>query len=291
MSLFIESENSIRRSYELTGPVKTYNSDRAVIEIVPSKLFGEMLYIDGCLQLARKDEYIYHEMLVHPTMAHAVSRSSVCILGGGDGCALREVLKWPDVKEVTVIDWDSRLVYLFQGQYASWNSQSFHDPRVKLEIADIMSLQGQKRQYDVILVDLLDPDCADKKNMIFWDELTELARSWTHSQTVVTFNAGGFLPWNTATLECLTRELRYEWEGSKSLELAAYHVFVPSYTNEWCLFMVRPCDKMVDWSLLNPTSIRYFDENAWILANLWTKDCSALIPKKPVNLSNWAAPL
>jgi predicted membrane-bound spermidine synthase len=188
---------------------------------------------------------------------------------------------------VTVIDWDSRLVYLFQGDYSTWNSQSLHDPRVTVEIVDILKLQGDKREYDIILVDLLDPDSMNKKTMAFWNEVFELTRNWTHSQSVITFNAGGFLPWNTETLQCFTRELRYEWEGSKNFELIAYHVFVPSFTTEWCFFMIRPCDSQMNRSLLNPKMLRYFDDAAWTLATLWTKEHKGHLPTKPVNLSNW----
>jgi spermidine synthase len=287
MSLFIESENMIRRSYQLTGPVQTYQSDKAKIEIVPSKLFGSMLYIDGCLQLAQKDEYIYHEMLVHPALAYAKKREKVCIFGGGDGCAVREVLKWPDVKEVTVIDWDARLVYLFQGEYASWNGQSLHNPRVKVEIADILSLGGQKRKYDVLIVDLLDPEEDTKA---FWDELLEIVHEWSTPDSIVQFNAGGFLPWKLDVLQWIVKEIRYEWEGNKNLELDLSHVFVPSFTTEWCFCMIKPCTSSVTYTL-NTKMLRYFDDTSLVQSNLWTKDYRGLVPCKPINLSDFSAKL
>ena len=283
MSLFVESENGIHRSYELTATTQRYISDRARIEIVPTALFGDALYLDGCLQFARKDEYIYHEMLVHPAMAVS-SRKRVCILGGGDGCALREVLKWPDVEHVTVIDWDARLIYLFQGEYSLWNLQSFHDPRVEVECVDILTLADETRQYDVILVDLLDPSYADKESIDFWQEILELVKKWTHSQTCVVMNAGGYLPWEVSTLQSLTSDIRYEWEGSKGVELLSYHIFVPSFANEWCFFMIRPSAKTIDFSHL--PKFRYFDETAWTQATLWTREYKGRFVTHPVKLSD-----
>lgn len=293
MDTYLEYETGIKRSYDLEGPIQQFQSDKALIEIVPSSLFGKMLYIDGCLQLAKKDEYIYHEMLVHPAMASAVSRKKVCILGGGDGCALREVLKWADVEEVTVIDWDSRLVYLFQGEFASWNLDSFHDPRVTIKIANVLDLVNQTIIYDLLFVDLLDPDCGDKENVQFWQKLITLSRSWVSAQGQVVFNAGGFFPWNTRTLEWLTRELRYEWKGSNGHELLGYHVFVPSFTFEWCFFMVRPTDLPVCLSTPFDSNRkwRHFDEAAWTLATTWTKEYRGVFATSPVNLSNWLTQL
>ncbi|MEM7383701.1 MAG: polyamine aminopropyltransferase [Verrucomicrobiota bacterium] len=69
-------------------------------------------YINGHLQFSEDDEYIYHEVLVHPVMAAAASRDRVLILGGGDGLALREVLKYPEVKEVVLVDLDPAMTRL-----------------------------------------------------------------------------------------------------------------------------------------------------------------------------------
>ena len=70
------------------------------------------LYLNGRLQFDSEDEYIYHEYLVHPAMSAADSRARVLILGGGDGLAVREVLRWPDVKEVLLVDLDPAVTNL-----------------------------------------------------------------------------------------------------------------------------------------------------------------------------------
>lgn len=90
------------------------------------------LYLNGGLQFSSSDEAIYHEHLVHPVMAIAPSRERVLILGGGDGLALREVLKYRDVREVTLVDIDPAIIALASTHptLRSLNADSFADARV-----------------------------------------------------------------------------------------------------------------------------------------------------------------
>src|SRR5207253_6378041 len=72
--------------------------------VVTRSARGFSLFLNGNLQFASVDEYRYHEALVHPAFVHALGRSRVLILGGGDGLAAREVLKYPEVESVTLVD-------------------------------------------------------------------------------------------------------------------------------------------------------------------------------------------
>jgi spermidine synthase len=89
-------------------------------------------YINGHLQFSSKDEQIYHEMLVHPALHLVEQRGRILILGGGDGLALRETLKYPDVEHVTLVDIDREVVRLAREQpdLVRLNQGAFHDRRV-----------------------------------------------------------------------------------------------------------------------------------------------------------------
>ncbi len=118
------------------------------------------LFLDGNLQFSSLDEYRYHESLVHPAMAAAHDRSEVLVLGGGDGLAVREILKYPDVKRVTVVDLDPQMTGLFQThpELTKLNQNSLNDPRVRVINADAFKfLEDDNGFYDVILADLPDP--------------------------------------------------------------------------------------------------------------------------------------
>jgi spermidine synthase len=135
-------------------------------------------YINGSLQFATKDEHIYHELLVAPAMNLAEARANrplnVLVAGGGDGLAVREVLKY-DVATVTVVDLDPQMT----GEVASanaiarYNQRAFDDPRVEIIVADAFSWMMQNSKgwmaerglayYDVVVFDLVDPNLEAAK--------------------------------------------------------------------------------------------------------------------------------
>ncbi|MCE2572493.1 polyamine aminopropyltransferase [Motilimonas eburnea] len=132
-------------------------------------------YINGRLQFSSADEHIYHQMLVHPAMAVSARHDRVLIVGGGDGLALREVLKWP-VNDVTLVDLDDELVDLFrqpEGLLAPYlvevvedlTQGAFSDPRVKVinndAFVELDNFLSRGAQFDTIIVDLPDPSHPD----------------------------------------------------------------------------------------------------------------------------------
>lgn len=102
------------------------------------------LYINGNLQFSSVDEAIYHEQLVHPAMTLVPNHARVLILGGGDGLALREVLKYPDVQEVTLVDLDPDMVRLAAEHpvMQKLNANAFNDARVARDMPDWVSSHG-----------------------------------------------------------------------------------------------------------------------------------------------------
>ncbi|MER7396979.1 polyamine aminopropyltransferase [Streptomyces sp. NPDC000151] len=125
------------------------------------------LYLDGRLRVSARDEFRYHEALVHPAMAGG-PHGRVLVLGGGDGLAVRELLRYPDVDSVTVVERDSGLVRLARTDpgLARLNRRSLDDPRVRVVTADAFDwLRRDARRevrrdgpYDVVLSDLPDPN-------------------------------------------------------------------------------------------------------------------------------------
>lgn len=119
------------------------------------------LYLSGQLQFSSVDEYRYHEPLVHPALSLAERRQKVLILGGGDGLAARQVLAYADVARVTIVDLDPVVTTLFREHtlLKELNGRALSDPRVTIVNADAMQfLQAEADLYDVILMDLPDPD-------------------------------------------------------------------------------------------------------------------------------------
>jgi spermidine synthase len=106
------------------------------------------LYINGNLQFSSRDEYRYHEALVHPALQSLPWARSVLILGGGDGLALREVLRYPNVKHVTLVDLDPAMTGAFKTrpELVKLNAGSLNDPRVTVINADAAIWLQQSRR-------------------------------------------------------------------------------------------------------------------------------------------------
>lgn len=128
------------------------------LEIVELEGYGLCMILDGKVQLAQSDEFIYHELLVHPACVIHGNPKRALVLGGGDGCAARELLRYPEMEEVVVVDLDEKVVELFSGPYSELNHGSFNDPRVKVVCEDAFSfLERIDDCYDVVVSDLTEP--------------------------------------------------------------------------------------------------------------------------------------
>lgn len=271
MAVYRETDGDIVREYTLTAGCVPFQkqTDKALLEIVSTKEYGTALFLDGELQFTEKDEYIYHESLVHPCMMTAEQRKRVCILGGGDGCAAREVLKWPDVEQVTVIDWDKEVTDLFQNRYAPLNHWSFEDSRVTIENRNVQELLHEKRTYDCLIVDLLDP----KDTQIdLWHDILSLARSWIHPSGSIVINAGGITPWQLDMVNWLLQMV----ENKIDFQRILYKVFVPSFGREWCFVLACKSAENIHLRASFPSDMKlnYFNATAWnhIYKYTWTKD-------------------
>jgi spermidine synthase len=119
------------------------------------------LFLNGDLQFSSRDEYRYHESLVHPAMAGPHAR--VLVLGGGDGLAMREILRYPDVEQVVDVELDPRMTQLARddGRLRRLNRDALHDPRAHVVTADAFTwLRSARERFDVIVADFPDPDDA-----------------------------------------------------------------------------------------------------------------------------------
>lgn len=218
--------------------VVSFDTARAHIDLIETVRFGPMFFIDGALQTAHFDEYIYHEFLVHPAMANCETPRSICILGGSDGCALREVLRWKGVEKVSLIDWDEELVRYFQTQGKLWHQGAHQDPRVKYVCADVKDLfdKAVSAHFDVIILDLLDPIYTDViQEEGFWQKLLELVKQMRSLGGSIVINTGGVLPWKYETFYLLFKRVL---KNFREFHVQPYKVFVPSFQEEWSFILI-----------------------------------------------------
>lgn len=126
------------------------------------------LYLNGNQQLSTLDEDKYHEALIHPAMALAGSVKQALVLGGGDGCAARELLKYPGIESITVVDLDSMMTGLAARHpiLTELNDSAFHHPKVSTQNADAFTwLEKSEGMFDIIIIDLPDPRSVELNRM------------------------------------------------------------------------------------------------------------------------------
>jgi spermidine synthase len=141
---------------EMIYQEKTQFWDLAIFE---NSRFGRVMAMDGIIQLTEKDEYIYHEMMVHvPLLAHPDPKS-VLIIGGGDGGILRETLRHESLEKIIQVEIDPTVIQLAKKYFPTVTMGAFDDPRAKVIIQDASKyVKETQEKFDVIICDSNDPE-------------------------------------------------------------------------------------------------------------------------------------
>ena len=197
--------------------------------VVTAGPHGVRLFLNGNLQFHSRDEYRYHEALVHPAMAGHGAPKDVLVLGGGDGMAVREVLKYPSVERVTLVELDPHMTQLFATQpvLRQLNADSLHSPKLHIVNTDAFGWleANPAAMFDVIVVDFPDPTnfSIGKLYTLSFYRLIE-----QH------LNAGGYAVVQTTSPLIARKSF---WTVVTTIEAAGltaapYHAHVPSF-GEW----------------------------------------------------------
>ena len=134
------------------------------------------LYLNSSKQLCTFDEFLYHEPLVHPVMKLTKDPRHVLILGAGDGCAIREVLKYKSVAQITLVDIDPEMTRIGKSNeiFTKMNDSAYHNPKVKVVNQDAFQfLENNDNFYDVMILDFPDPKSIDL-NRVYTKEFYRL---------------------------------------------------------------------------------------------------------------------
>jgi spermidine synthase len=197
---------------------------------------GIRLFLNGNLQFHSRDEYRYHEALVHPALAAHGAPRRVLVLGGGDGLAVREVLRHPGVQQVTLVDLDPHITRLFSSHAAlvALNQGALSDPRVRIVNADAFTWleqhareveAGRAAPFDIVIADFPDPSNYS---------LGKLYTTSFYQRADQVLSAGGWIVVQTTSPLIARRSF---WTVVATLEAVGYgtwpyHANVPSF-GEW----------------------------------------------------------
>lgn len=126
--------------------------------VFKSQTYGNVLVLDGCIQVTERDEFAYQEMIAHLALNSHPNPKRALVIGGGDGGVLREILKHESIEEAWLCDIDETVIEVSK-KYLPEMSKLYQDPRTKVHIGDgFKFLAEYKNQFDVIITDLLDPE-------------------------------------------------------------------------------------------------------------------------------------
>jgi predicted membrane-bound spermidine synthase len=223
----------------IPGSHISFHTKRAKIDFITNPHFGRMLFIDGILQCAQADEHIYHEAIVESSNAFAAASANpvaeaeaeavrVLIAGGAEGAVVRELLKYPNVQSITMVDWDEELVNHMRTE--SFAKGSFESPLLTIKHTDIIEfLTYTDEIFHTMILDLLDPQSNDEVKWL--SAVTHLAFTHLAYGGTLVLNAGGNYE--------RVFELKELVSKGNTYEIYEKEIFVPSFQEMWYLITVR----------------------------------------------------
>ena len=220
------------------------------VEIYDSYDFGIIVMLDGKVQSTEKDEFIYHEALVHPGMLLHPRPQRVLILGGGEGATLREVLRYRLLKEVVMVDIDRKFVNICAKYLKSWHRGSFNNSRATLLFTDAFEyLKKTNDRFDVVVADISDPAEEGPARFVYTKKFYQLIQNVltkdgvfvTHATEIGSINKKGISKTILISLKSIFPDVTF------------YYEYIPSFG---CLWGYAICSQKYKLSHLTPELIK-----------------------------------
>ena len=138
--------------------LETVRSPYQLVEVFDTAQFGKLFRLDGCYMTSERDEFFYHEPMVHPGAIALAAPRSALVIGGGDGGSSEELLKHPSMERVVMAELDAEVVAVAKRHFAGVHRGVFDDPRLAVTIGDGRALvERTDERFDLVVLDLTDP--------------------------------------------------------------------------------------------------------------------------------------
>lgn len=251
-----------------------YSKDTQYQRLVLTKRHERLrFYINGALQFDSFDEYRYHESLVHPALAALPQTENVLILGGGDGLAVKQLLKYSSIKTITLIDLDPEVTNLFKNnrQLKELNDNSLDNAKVTIHNTDAWKfLEHNKHLYDIIILDLPDPN-SPSLSRLYTTSFYKLVKQHLSQQGVIVTQATS--PFYTQdAFWSIVATLKHS-DSNEDWYTLPYHTYIPSF-GEWG-FVIATRHRLKPSNLLLNVENEYLDQNTLNQSFIFPKDMEA----------------
>ena len=182
--------------------IAKFSTRHADVCVLETQDFGKVVLLDGEIQSTTADQKFYHQALCRPARVIADGEiKKVLVLGGGELCTIKQILEWPDVEQIDMVDYDQTFVEFAKRRLKDWHADSYKDPRVNLIFADAWTFTATSTtQYDSIVVDLTDiPLDAEEwpKYLIRWETLMGNLIKLLRPGGSMCVYAGMYIPWKS----------------------------------------------------------------------------------------------
>lgn len=188
------SQQDIRLSTRYTDILFDKKSPFGHVQIFDTPFYGRMLTLDGIIQVAEKDEFIYHEMMITlPAIKHG-NPKSVLIVGGGDGGAVKQATRLPSVERIVMVEIDQSVIDMCQKYLPSIGGGTMSDSRVEVITADGKEyVENCQETFDIIALDLTDPVPDGPAEALFEEPFYQAVKKILNPGGYMTTHCGSLL--------------------------------------------------------------------------------------------------
>lgn len=224
--------------YRASRRLETRRSAFQTIEVFDTPQFGKLFRLDGSYMTSERDEFFYHEPLVHPAaVAHPRPRNAL-VLGGGDGGSTEELLKHPSIEQITIAELDAEVINIARTHLQNVHHNAFDDPRVKLHIGDGFEfLRHSHEHFDLVVLDLTDPDTPAHR--LYSREFFKLAAQHLAPGGAMTLHLGSPI-FSAPRVQAIVQDLHAVFK-----EVHVLGLYIPLYGSYWGMAVVsqslNPC--------------------------------------------------
>jgi spermidine synthase len=227
--LYDEVSNDLAQLHRIKKVIYSGRTEFQSIEIVDTGSFGVCLVLDDKIQSSERDEFIYHEALVHPAMLSHECPETVFIAGGGEGATLRETLAHKTVKRVVMVDIDRQVIDICRRFLPEFHQGSFDDSRLELCFADARRyLQETNDRFDVVIIDLVEPLEEGPACLLYTQEFYQLVKERLNPDGIMSVQSGASGWTNLQNFTAIINTLK-----SVFAIVCPYQAYVPSFVDLW----------------------------------------------------------
>ncbi len=232
--------------YTVKKTVKKAKTAFQEIELIDTDEFGKVLLLDNITQLGERNDFSYHEPMVHPALCCHPDPRSVLVIGGGDGGILREVLKYSSVQRVDLAELDHDVIDFSRRYLSSVHRGSFNDERLHINIVD-----GRKYtlehpgEFDIIIMDMTDP--SGPSRLLYTDSYFRLVRrAFRNPHGIFVMHSESPVS-RPVAFTCITKTLRSVFSNVNQM-----FCYMQMYGVLWSISV---CSPLVNISLMKPYNI------------------------------------